>query len=149
MRKATAALSVLFVLVFLCVAGAAAQAPTGPPPGGAAGQPQANAPAQKQVIAVLKCTGNKTFTEAQILDASGIKVGDPMGQEVIRGALTRVVDYYRENGADLSLWVNIRPNGGSAKVELLIDETGTKGLVGRYEAKEGGTPGGPPLATVN
>ena len=149
MRKATAALSVLFVLLFLCVAGATAQAPTGPPPSGAANQPQATAPAQTQVIAFLKCTGNKKFTEAQLLEAAGIKVGGPMGQEVIRGALTKVVEYYRKNGADLSLWVNIRPSGGSAKVELLIDETGTKGLVGRYEAKEGGTPGGPPLATVN
>ena len=151
MRKATAALSVLFVLVFLCVAGVTAQATTGSPPGGAAGQPQMSAPAQTktQMINLLKCSGNKKFTEAQLLEAAGIKVGDPMGQEIIRAAMGRIVDYYRKNGADLSLWVNIATNGEQANVEFLIDETGTKGHAGRYEAREAGKPGGPPLGTIS
>jgi hypothetical protein len=75
-----------------------------------------------------------------------LKVGAPLSKTFMRGCLNLMVDFYRKNGANLSVQPEITPSNGTATIKFHIDETGTKGIAGRYEPNggNGGSNGPPP-----
>jgi outer membrane protein assembly factor BamA len=100
----------------------------------------------KVVIGSISFKGNKKFTDAELLKAVELKIGDPMSPELIKKALNRLIAYYRSHGANLSVSPNIDPTGGHATVQFIIDENGTKGDAGLFQPNGGGQPGGAPPA---
>jgi hypothetical protein len=149
----------LFIGAFVMLAmSVAAQAPSGAPAGGPGGPPSGGpgapgGPPQsggdtKVVVGVVSFKGNTKFTDVELLKAVSLKTGDPMSQELIKGALNRLIAYYRSHGANLSVSPNINPAGGHATIQFVIDESGTKGDAGPSQAGGGGTPPGGPAGNA-
>jgi hypothetical protein len=140
---------------FLMLAlGVAAQAPSGAPGGGPGGPPAGGSggpggPSQsggdtKVVVGVVSFKGNAKFTDAELMKVVELKAGDPMSQDLVKGALNRLITYYRSHGANLSVSPNINPAGGHATIQFIIDENGTEGDAGAAPAGGGGqSTGGP------
>lgn len=146
-----------FLAAFLMPAlSAAAQAPSAAPGGGPGGPPPAGSGGPggasqsggdtKVVVGVVSFKGNTKFTDAELAKVVALKAGDPMSQELVKGALNRLIAYYRSHGANLSVSPNINPAGGHATIQFVIDESGTKGDAGAAPAGGGGPPAGAPSA---
>jgi hypothetical protein len=120
------------VVVFLAclMLPANAQNSAGPPPPGPAGPPPATNAGGKAVIEKIGFKGNATFSDAVLLKAVHLHVGQTMSPELIKQAVDRLVNFYRSHGANLSVWPNIDPDGGRASIEFVIDEHGTRGDAG-------------------
>jgi hypothetical protein len=133
----------LFIAVVVLFAlGAAAQGPAGGPPGGPGGAPHSGGDT-KVVVGKISFKGNAKFSDAELLKAVQLKVGDTMSPDLIKSALNRLITYYRSHGANLSVSPNIDPSGGHATIQFVIDENGTKGDAGLFQpAGGGGAPGG-------
>jgi hypothetical protein len=142
MRRKSRVINILFVLIFLLALGAGAQGPAGAPPSGP-GAPAGSGPAKIE-IASISFKGNTKFKDDELLKAVGLKVGEPLSQEIAHQALDKLIAYYRSHGANLSVSPNIDPNGGHANVQFVIDENGTKGDAGAFQPGGGAPPSGSP-----
>jgi outer membrane protein assembly factor BamA len=142
---------ITFSLFVICsTTGAIAQ--SAPPAAGGApqGGAQGVSSSKTDKITSIKFTGNKKFTEKQLLEAIKVKVGDDLSSEIMDTLLTRVVDFYHKNGANLTVQPNLKPDQtkGTVDIEFIIDESGTKGNGGQYQPNQGsgggqgGQPGG-------
>ncbi len=149
----------LFIASFAILAlSVAAQAPSGAPAGGRGGPPSGGSGGpggspqsggdSKVVVGAVSFKGNTKFTDAELLKAVSLKAGDPMSSDLIKGALDRLITYYRSHGANLSVSPNINPAGGHATIQFVIDESGTKGDAGPSQAGGGGTPPGGPAGNA-
>ena len=140
------------VLSAAAQAGAPGGAPGGPPAGGSGGPGGASQSGgdTKVVVGVVSFKGNTKFTDAELMTVVALKAGDPMSQELVKGALNRLIAYYRSHGANLSVSPNINPAGGHATIQFVIDENGTKGDAGaaQSEGGGGGQPSGGPSANA-
>ena len=142
MHRKSKTFNIFIASVFLFTLSVNAQAPAGAPSGGPGGAQSAGQ--MKVVIGSISFKGNKKFTEAELLKAIQIKVGDPMSPELVKKALNRMIAYYRSYGANLSVSPNIDPKDGHAVVQFIIDENGTKGDAGMAQSGGGGQQGGAP-----
>lgn len=130
--------STMMTWLFLLIAGAFAPAAAQP------GDGQKSAASAVETISVISFTGNDKFSDAQLLEATGLRVGGAMSQEIIGEAIDRLVAYYRQAGANLSVSPNITPNNGAPIIEFVIDEDGTRGNAGAFEPGNDGRAGGAP-----
>lgn len=128
--------SIIFSLGFAMVTAFAATAaePGAPPSGSQAGATVDTTPIPESGIISITFLGNTKFSSEQLLDAiagSGVELGAKPGPDIIGPAMSKLVDYYRNNGADLSASPNIIEDPkGITFVQFIIDENGTKGDVG-------------------
>lgn len=121
-------------------------APDTPPPGQPAAGSQAETSTKVEILTSIDFTGNNTFSDRQLLDIIGMKVGDNLTKEMIGEAIEHIVKLYRSNGGNLSISPNVTPGQGVATIEFMIDETGTEGDAGPYQGGRSGGGNGPPPA---
>ena len=131
--KSLAAVTISMVSV-LSVAFTATAAEPGPPPSGDTPVVVDTTPIPESGIISITFLGNTKFSSEELLkaiDGSGVELGAKPGPDIIGPAMTKLVDYYRNNGADLSASPNIIEDPkGITFVQFIIDENGTKGDVG-------------------
>lgn len=96
-----------------------------------------------EILTSISFNGNTKFTDKQLMDVIGMKIGDNLTKEMIGEAIQNIVDLYRNNGADLSISPNVTPGAEVATIEFMIDESGTKGDAGPYQGDNRGGGGGP------
>ncbi len=90
---------------------------------------------KKTVIQAIKTEGNKYFNSKQIIETSGIKLGDPFNLLEIGNARLRIIRLYRNNGfADVRVRVEHEIKGGGAFIRFYIDE-GDQYLIGKVIIK--------------
>jgi hypothetical protein len=98
----------------------------------------------------IRFTGNTRLSSRKLLQVIGIKAGGAYTREAVDGALTKIVDAYKAIGSDMAIKVDIAlPDATHARVNFLIDESGTGGNQGaapRSGARSGGVPPPPPPA---
>jgi len=136
--KSMIAIQVLIVFIMMW-AFAANAADSGAPPAGAAPGAAATAkvdttPIPKSGILSITFLGNKKFTSEQlqkVVNGTELKLGGKVGPAVIGPAMTALVDFYKKNGANLSISPDIiEDSKGITFVQFIIDEAGTGGDIG-------------------
>lgn len=90
------------------------------------------ASSEPDIISSISFTGNTKFSDKQLLNAIKLNVGDELSWDIMGGAMERLVNFYRENGENLSVSPNVTHDGPTI-VEFIIDENGTEGDTGPYE----------------
>jgi len=117
---------VLFVMIWVFVACAANS--------GAPEVKKDTTPIPKSGILSITFLGNKKFTSEQlqkVVDGTELKLGGVVGPAVIGPAMTALVDFYKKNGANLSISPDIIEDPkGITFVQFIIDEAGTGGDIG-------------------
>ena len=101
---------------------------------GPAGVKEGPAPSLNGVILSITFLGNKKFTSEQlqeVINGTELKIGGGVGPSNIGPAMKALVDFYHQNGANLSASPNIIEDPkGIVFVQFIIDENGTKGDIG-------------------
>jgi hypothetical protein len=130
------------MMVGALVANAGAQAPgAGAPPGGgppsnagAAAVKKDNTPVPKSGVVSISFLGNKKLTSEQlqkVVDGTQLKLGGPVGFQVISSAMKALVAFYKEKGVGLSISPDIISDPkGIDFVQFIIDENHDYGDVG-------------------
>lgn len=142
MRKSGFTLSAFIILAALWISAAAmaqTQSAGGAPAGGENAVAEEGSETKVEILTSIGFNGNTKFSDKQLMDVIGMKVGDNLTKEMIGAAIQNIVDLYRNNGANLSISPNVNPGKGVATIEFMIDESGTKGDAGPYQ---GGSKGG-------
>jgi len=90
---------------------------------------------KKTVIKTIETVGNKYFDSDHIIEASGIRTGDPFNILEIGNARLRIIRLYRNNGfADVRVRVEHEIKEGGALIKFYIDE-GDQYLIGKVIIK--------------
>lgn len=136
-KKKVVIILVLLLFGMIPIIDAAAQTPAGVADMG-------NSVTEKiEIITSIGFMGNTKFSDDDLMGIISMRVGDNLTKEMIGEDIQKIISFYRNNGANLSISPNVKPGKDVATIEFVIDENGTKGDAGPYQPP-GKKMGGPP-----